>query len=139
MHCIARGKGHPTSASAKQKLKTRSSAETKVVTAHDAPPQMLWTDDFIEDQDWDCKDTISHQDNESAMSMENNGKASCSKRTKHMNVKCFFVKDLVEKKEIRIQHLGTEDMTADFFSEPVQGKKFMQFRNKIVNIEQAFC
>lgn len=85
------GKGCPTSSFPKQNVNTRSSAETEAVTSHDALPQTLWTDDFIKAQGWDHEDTILCQDNESAMSMENNGMASCSKRTKHMNIGCFIL------------------------------------------------
>ena len=116
------GKGHPTSISTKQKLNTRSSTETEVVTTYDALPQILWTNNFIKAQGWDYEDTILYQDNKSAILMENNGKASCSKRTKHMNIPYFFVKDQVDNKEIKIEYLGTEDMTADFFNKPLQGK-----------------
>jgi hypothetical protein len=37
------GKGMPINASAKQKLNTRSSAETEFVAADDFVPIMLWT------------------------------------------------------------------------------------------------
>ena len=73
------GKGHPTSSSAKQKLNTRISEETEVVTTCDAPMNTV-DYNFIEAQGWDHEETILHQDNESAMLMKNNEKASCSKR-----------------------------------------------------------
>ena len=75
------GKGHPMSISTKQKLNTRSSTKNDVVTTYDALPQILWTNNFIKVQGWDYEDTILYQDNKSAILMENNGRASCSKRT----------------------------------------------------------
>ena len=52
-----------------------------------------------------------------------------------MNIKFFFVKDQVDKGEIRIEHSGTEDMLEDVFDKPLQGKKFIEFRNEIMNID----
>ena len=56
----------------------------------DVMPQVLWTYYFLEEQGYKSKNTIIHQDNKSAMLLEKNGKWSSSKRTKHINVRCFL-------------------------------------------------
>ena len=68
------------------------------------------------------------------MSLEKNGKASSSKRTKHTNVRCCFVTDQIQNKELKVFHCPTDKMVADFFTKPLQGHKFKKFRNMIVNI-----
>jgi len=41
----------------------------------------------------EVKDNILYQDNKSAMLLENNGQASSSKRTKHINIRYYYVAD----------------------------------------------
>ena len=72
-------------------------------------------------------ETLLYQDNESTILFENNGKNSSSKRTKHMNVRHFFVKDVVERNELKIEFIGTDEMWADFYTKPLQGAKFEEF------------
>ena len=37
-------------------------------------------------------------------------------------------------KEIDIQHCGTKQMVADYFTKPLQGLQFTRFRNMILGI-----
>ena len=80
------GRGFPVVSSTKQKLNARSSAETEVAGADDFVPAICWTRHFVLAQGHDVADNILHQDDESAMLLEKNGKASSSKRTKHINI-----------------------------------------------------
>ena len=70
------------------------------------------------------------------MLLEQNGKWSSGKRTKHMNIRYFFVMDKIKNKEISLKHCGTESMIADYFTKPLQGKKFIEFRDKIMGTSQ---
>jgi hypothetical protein len=87
------GKGSMYSTSVKQKLMTRSLTEAKVVAVHDVMPQMLWTAYFLKGQGVHVPDSILYQDNMSAMLLEKNGRASASKRSRHMNIRYFFIAD----------------------------------------------
>jgi hypothetical protein len=69
------------------------------------------------------------------MLMEKNGKASTSKRTRHINIRYFFVADRVQNKEVTIEYCPTGDMTGDFFTKPLQGSPFVKFRNEVLNCE----
>lgn len=129
------GKGAIFSKSTKQKINTTSSTETEVVGVDDVLPQVLWTNYFMQAQGWYSDQTIVYQDNKSAILLENNGKLSSSKRTKHINVRYYFVKDCIERKELKIEFCGTEEMWADFFTKPLQGKKFQEFRKIILNLQ----
>ncbi len=128
------GKGSVYNRSTKQKINTKSSTETEVVGVDDILPQVLWTNYFMKAQGWNSYKTIVYQDNKSTILLENNGKLSSSNRKKHINVRYFFVKDCIERKELRIEFCGTDDMWADFYMKPLQGSKFETFRNKILNL-----
>jgi hypothetical protein len=129
------GKGGVNNSSIKQKINTRSSTEAEVVGVDDMMGPVLWTNYFLEAQGYKTSDTIIYQDNKSAILLEKNGKASSGKRTKHINIRYFFITDMVDKKQVRIEYCPTDDMVADFFSKPLQGNKFIKFRNSIMNIK----
>ena len=84
-------------------------------------------------QGWTCK-TMIYQDNKSAILLENNGRLSSSSRMKHINVQYYFIKDMINRKEATIEHLGTDEMRSDYYTKPLQGKKFIEFRKTIMNL-----
>ena len=83
-------------------------------------------------QGYDIKDNILFQDNQSAIKMETNGRRSSTGNSRHIHIRYFFMKDIVDKKQIRILYCPTEKMLADFFSKPIQGELFRFFRNIIM-------
>jgi hypothetical protein len=70
------GQGAVYARSLKQKLNTRSSTETELVSFDDGMPQNLWALYFTKHQGRFLKDNIAYQDNTSTMRMEENGKMS---------------------------------------------------------------
>ncbi len=77
-------------------------------------------------------DNIIFQDNKSAMLLKRNGKASSSKRTKHINFRYFFITDRISKGEVRVEWCLIKDMVADFMTKPLQGSAFRKFRDLIM-------
>ena len=67
-----------------------------------------------------------YQDNTSAIQLENNGKASSSKRTRHLDIRYFFIKDQVDKQQLNIKYCPTDQMPADYQSKPLQGDLFQK-------------
>lgn len=128
------GKGMVNGLSSAQKINTTSSTEAEVVAVHENIPSILWTRYFMEAQGYPLKPSVVHQDNQSAMLLEKNGIASSSKRTRHMNIRYFFVADVLERKEIALEYCPTDEMIGDFFTKPLGGAKFRRFRNIIMNI-----
>ena len=63
--------------------------------------------------------------------MVHNG-APTSHRTRHINIRFFFTKDMEERKEIKLEYCPTEDMLADFLTKPLQGALFIRMRDKIL-------
>jgi hypothetical protein len=129
------GKGSIYSTLVRQKLNTKSSTEAELVGVDDVMPQIIWTRLFLEAQRYGVHESRIYQDNQSAMLMEKNGKASTSKRTRHINIRYFFVADRVQSKEVTIEYCPTGEMTGDFFTKPLQGTPFKKFRNEILNCE----
>ena len=95
-------------------------------------PYNLWMLMFLEAQGYGIKDNVVYQDNKSAILMEKNGRNSCTGNSRHINVRYFFIKDRVEKGEIKVEYLPTDLMLADFFTKPLHGSKFHYFRDFIM-------
>ena len=103
----------------------------------DMMPSILWTRQFLKEQGYNVKDNVIFQDNKSTMLLERNGKSSSSKRTKHINVRYFFITDRISKGEVRVEWCPTKDMIADFMSKPLQRPLFKKFRDLIMGITPA--
>jgi hypothetical protein len=129
---VSMGRGFPNVSSTKQKLNTRSSTESELVGVDDMMPSILWTRYFLIAQGYNVKDNVLFQDNKSTILLEQNGRASSSKRTKHINVRYFFITDRISKGEVRVEWCPTKDMVADFLTKPLQGSLFKKFRDLIM-------
>ena len=79
--------------------------------------------------------TIIKQDNKSAMLLEVKGRSSAGKRMRHMDIRFFFINDLVSKGVVSIQHCGTQEILADVFTKPLQGKLFSKFRAAVLGLQ----
>ena len=51
----------------------------------------------LEAQGFKVQDNIANQDNQSSMKLENNGRGSSGKRTRHINIQYFFVTDRIKR------------------------------------------
>jgi hypothetical protein len=74
----------------------------------------------------------------SAILLEANGKASSSRRTKHIKVEYFYIKEKVDDGEIVIEHCPTEQMGTDINTKPKQGKVFRKFRGHVMGIPTKY-
>ena len=118
------GRGMMGGTSITQRINTTSSTQAEVVAIHDNMGPILWTQYFLEEQGYPMRPSVIHQDNQSVMLLETNGRGSSSKRTRHMNIRYFFVADCQKRNEIIITYCPTDEMIGDFFTKPLGGAKF---------------
>jgi hypothetical protein len=128
------GQGMALSYSWKQKINTKSSTEAELVGVDDSLGYILWARYFMIEQGYDMDPSLLYQDNMSAILLETNRRASSSKRTKHIKVKYFLIKDKVDQEEITIEHCPTEQMWTDINTKPKQGAVFRAFRGHVMGI-----
>jgi hypothetical protein len=107
----------------------------ELVGANDVMPQILWTRYFLEAQGYKVEGNVLYQDNKSAMLLESNGRGSSSKRTRHINIRYFFITDRIANGELSIEHCPTGVMLSDYFTKPLQGAPFREFRDRIMNVD----
>jgi hypothetical protein len=58
-----------------------------------------------------------------------------SERSRHINIRHFWLTEKVAQEEVVIQHLGTEHMYANVLTKPVQGAQFERERQGLTNWE----
>jgi Reverse transcriptase (RNA-dependent DNA polymerase) len=97
---LSLGKGAVYGMSNKQKINTKSSCEAELVGVDDALPMVLWTVQFLKAQGFEVADNVVYQDNQSSILLEKNGTRSSGRRTRHLNIRYFFITDRVDKKEV---------------------------------------
>jgi hypothetical protein len=128
------GKGAITSASTKQKNNSRSSTESELNGTDDKISKIISVKKFIEHQDFEVKLNLIYQDNTSTMKLQKNGKLSSGKRTRHFDIKLFYITDLISRGEVDVRYCPTDEMIADYMSKPLVGTKFRIFRDLIINL-----
>jgi hypothetical protein len=109
----------------KQKIVMKDSTEAELVAMLDHILEAELLDEFMEQQGYDLKVPIVYQDNESMISLVVKGGGK--PRTKHMRARQNLVKEMIEKKQVEIVFVRTEQMLADVLTKPLGGMKFHGF------------
>ena len=77
------------------------------------------------------------QDNTSAIQLEKNGWKSSNKRTKHINVRYFYITNRLKAGDIsRIIYKPTVDMASDYLTKALQGKSFHTHRKTLMGLDR---
>ena len=93
--CISMGQGVLHARSNKQGINTKSSTETEFMGNSEYLPYAIWLLKFLEHQGYVMKQKILHQDNESAIRLLKNGVISCTKRSRHVDIRYFWTTDRI--------------------------------------------
>ena len=101
-----------------------SSTEAKIVGVIDYLQNIIWARIFLEAQVFIIDENILFQDNQSAIKIEDKRKGYSGQKTKHMDNRYFWIKDMLQSQGIKIENCPTENMIADFFTKPLQGTLF---------------
>ena len=129
---ITLGKGAFYCRSSKQKLVTKSSTEAELVGISDALPQIICFKHFLEAQGYPIMPARIWKDNMSTICLAKTGR-SCSERSRHIEIRFFWIHDFLASGQVTLEHLHTDKMIADMFTKPLQGSKFKNFRFSCLN------
>jgi hypothetical protein len=132
---IVVGYGGPVyTKSTKQKIVTKSSTEAELVGMSDTASQAIYLRNFIIAQGYDIGPAILYQDNMSCMALIKRG-GPASERSRHIEIRHFWIQERVESGEVRVEHMPTAEMIANILTKPVQGAQFLTERNLLTNWE----
>eukprot|EP01036_Dinobryon_divergens_P034190 gene34190-44172_t len=109
-----------------QRLVSDSSTYAELIAQHDGAHTIQWLSFLMQELGYSVSGDqvpIMYQDNRSAIQLAERGPGVVS-RSRHFQVRYFYVKELVDNNSIKLAHVPTEQMHADFMTKPNQGKLF---------------
>ena len=119
------------SSSAKQRMVTKSSAESELIALCDAVTQAIVIRRFLMYQGYTLRASPLREDNTSTITLVQAGKPT-SLRTKHIDLRYFFIKQHIDSGEFDLVHCGTIEMLADLLTKPIVGSRFFELVRAII-------
>jgi Reverse transcriptase (RNA-dependent DNA polymerase) len=126
------GRGGFACKSTKQKTTMRSSTHAEMVGVSDYLPTTIWVTNFMREQGYPPLENFLEQDNESAIKLEANGRTSAGAKSRHLDIRYFWIKENLETMGINVRHCRTLQMLADFLTKPQQGSLFRTMRDVLL-------
>ncbi|KAG5873511.1 hypothetical protein JTB14_034313 [Gonioctena quinquepunctata] len=114
----------------KQTCVALSSTEAEFISLSEASQQAIYLKGLLQDFQQDVTTTVMFEDNQSCLKLLDNEKMS--DRTKHIETKYNFVKNLKLTNKIMFQYCPSHSMLADFLTKPLGPEKL---RNNIEMVE----
>ena len=73
--------------------------------------------------------TVVHCDNQSCIKLTKN--LVFHDRSKHLDMKYHYIRDLVQRKTVKLQYIATSEQVADILTKPLPLRYFVQLRGKL--------
>jgi hypothetical protein len=124
---ISYGRGGVGCKSTKQKMTLMSSTHAEMAGVSDYLPNTVWATKFMTEQGYTPQESFLEQDNESAIKLEVIGRTSAGTKSRHLDIRFFWIKETLELLGIKTRHCHTSKMLADFFTKPLQGTVFLYY------------
>jgi hypothetical protein len=127
------GKGGPLHVtSVKQSVVAKSSTEAELIAFSDVGSEVVCLRNFSIDQGYPPAPAIIYQDNNSAMALAING-APCSKRSRHIEIRHFWMKEKIDDGSFEITRCPTAEMWANVLTKPCFGTQLAKEIHGITN------
>ena len=121
----------------KQSIFAKSSCEAELIAQSSIGEYIVWLSELMEELGFRITSpALLYQDNKAAIVLAKKGTGTF-KRTKHINVRFFWMQELMQKGILNMQYLPTEQMVADILTKPLQGAKFKALVRKLIGMKQA--
>ena len=123
--------------SKKQQSVALSSCEAEIVAASEAAKEAIYLDRLYDELGFkEGNDPIKlFLDNKAAIDSSYNPENHA--RTKHIDRRHYFVRELVEEGRLVVPFVSTADNYADFFTKPLKPVRFFHLRNLIMNVPSS--
>ena len=115
--------------SKKQNCVSLSTAEAEYIAAGSSCTQLLWMKQMLADYDVGQDVMTLFCDNISAINISKNPVQHS--KTKHIEIRHHFIRDLVEEKKIKLEYIHTEKQLADIFTKALDANRFENLRSSL--------
>ena len=102
-----------------------SSTEAEYISITMAVQELLWLMNILEELKIKFNTPTIYSDNQPAIKISQS--AAIKGRTRHINVKLQFVKELLKENKIILKYVETEENIADLFTKALPEKRFKKF------------
>lgn len=109
----------------KQNCVTLSSTEAEYIALSESCQEALWLENLFKDFQLSIGNIEINEDNQSCLKMLANEK--CGKRTKHIEIKYHFAKNLWTTGKVHFKYCPTDENVADILTKPLAAIKFKKF------------
>ncbi len=117
--------------SGKQAVVAKSSGEAELIAENKVGDLVEWRIQFMEELGYTQKTVVMHVDSTCAMNMVRNGTGSF-KRAKHIKVRYFWLKDLINDGIIKRVYQSLDELVADILTKPLSGAQFQYLLYKLI-------
>ena len=59
-------------------------------------------------------------------------------RSKHIDIRYHFIRDMVQRSVVRLNHIGINEQVTDILTKPLGKVKFLNFREKLGIVERPY-
>lgn len=116
--------------SKKQTIIAQSSAEAELIGLNHGLNHLSWAQNLMEELGFEQLESIVYQDNLSTIAISEGGYPT--QRTKHMAMRYFHVKELINQNKIKLKYLASEHMDADIQTKSLERSTFQKHRDEIM-------
>ena len=117
--------------SKKQSIVAKSTSESELISATYMVEYGLWTSYMLDQMGYGQVVIELEQDNTTSIHFIERGRGTFE-RTKHIKVRLFWLKMLLESGELIVKYVKTSDMTADILTKPLVGAMFIYLLAKLI-------
>ena len=135
--CFNLGSASISWMSRKQKSVALSTAEAEYIAASMACCEAVWLRKLFSELFQHVLDTtVILCDNQSGIRMTEN--PVFHDRSKHIDIRYHFIRDMVQRGAVRLDHIGTDEQVADILTKPLGKVKFLTFRESLGVVERPY-
>jgi histone deacetylase 1/2 len=106
-----------------QPVVAQSSGEAELIAVNTVGNLVEWARQLMEELGFPQRSIVIYQDSECSLKMLKKGTGSF-KRAKHIKIRYFWLKDLIDAGAVVMKYLPTTDMIADIFTKAISGAQF---------------
>lgn len=112
-----------------QKTVALSTTEAELVAACEGAKEAVWLERLLAEMLEKKEVPLLYVDNASAVKLAKN--PGFHKRSKHVDVRHFYIRELIAEKKIQVEHIPGSKQLADILTKPLEKVKFEMFRSEI--------
>jgi hypothetical protein len=118
----------------KQPVVAKSTCESELIAVNKVGDYVEWSIQFLEELGYPQETVTIQQDNKCSMEILRAGTGSF-KRAKHIKVRFFWLKDLIDTGRVLLKYVATGELVADILTKPLTGGAFKYLRKKLLGWE----